>query len=477
MQKCEAAGGGTSGAGACFARTWFENAYSSFAYDANGSGDWGVSRADTSAGADSLALSECVQAGGTACEIPANGRDRTANPTSPNGGLVEPRPSYGVWAISPSVRIAAFGVGDSVAAAEQVAAGACVAAHGLLLECSVYGGWVENAYSSIYVAGNGRWAISFADSPKSAESAGLAECEAKAAGTPCTIVGQGSTLDPWAAGANKAAWIREPMPPEQPTQHGTTGVVCDSSGACWVALSHELTQSFISALSGVPGLSTSLTETCISGFAGVALVNLPVGLAGIQICDVIGPLLLLKSAVVNPALAAEDHGDGVLIRLSQGFCLGVSTPITPQSPNVLPQRLATTGDLEWCADLTNVVKSLTFSLDSLTQALKRNWHRVGKAGQWLQVRAKAPESGTWVAQVEAVVGAGKASAARILLLGRGSTSFRKAGSRKVSLKLTQAGRRLLRRPLRRLRVTVTVDFRPTRTHRMSSRTQTLMLKR
>src|ERR1035441_4014546 len=32
VQACEAAGGGSGGSGGCYARAWFENAYSSFAY-------------------------------------------------------------------------------------------------------------------------------------------------------------------------------------------------------------------------------------------------------------------------------------------------------------------------------------------------------------------------------------------------------------------------------------------------------------
>ena len=86
VQACETAGGGSTGFGECSAHVWFENAYSSFAYASNGS--WGYGLAKSSADADSVALSECKQAGGTDCAIA--GRAHTPNPTSPYGAQVQP---------------------------------------------------------------------------------------------------------------------------------------------------------------------------------------------------------------------------------------------------------------------------------------------------------------------------------------------------------------------------------------------------
>jgi hypothetical protein len=87
VRACEAAGGGSGGSG-CYARLWFEDAYSSFAYDASG-GSWGFSWTKSSAKADSQALSECSTASGaTDCAI--IGRARTPSPTSPRGAEVQP---------------------------------------------------------------------------------------------------------------------------------------------------------------------------------------------------------------------------------------------------------------------------------------------------------------------------------------------------------------------------------------------------
>ncbi|HWT49309.1 MAG TPA: DUF4189 domain-containing protein [Mycobacterium sp.] len=85
-RACETAEGGSSGFGACTAHIWFENAYSSFAYATDGS--WGYGLAKSSTAADSVALSECQQAGGTDCVIV--GRAQTPNPTSPYGSKVQP---------------------------------------------------------------------------------------------------------------------------------------------------------------------------------------------------------------------------------------------------------------------------------------------------------------------------------------------------------------------------------------------------
>jgi tetratricopeptide (TPR) repeat protein len=86
VRACETAGGGSTGVGGCFAHVWFENAYSSFAYASNGS--WGYGLAKSSADADSVALSECKQVGGTDCVIA--GRAHTPNATSPYGAQVQP---------------------------------------------------------------------------------------------------------------------------------------------------------------------------------------------------------------------------------------------------------------------------------------------------------------------------------------------------------------------------------------------------
>ena len=96
VQACETAGGGSTGFGECSAHVWFENAYSSFAYASNGS--WGYGWAKSSADADSVALSECKQAGGTDCAIA--GPRPHAEPHIPlrGTGPAGPRMSYGVWA-------------------------------------------------------------------------------------------------------------------------------------------------------------------------------------------------------------------------------------------------------------------------------------------------------------------------------------------------------------------------------------------
>jgi hypothetical protein len=86
VRACETAGGGSTGVGGCSAHVWFENAYSSFAYASNGS--WGYGLAKSSADADSVALSECKQVGGTDCVIA--GRAHTPNATSPYGAQVQP---------------------------------------------------------------------------------------------------------------------------------------------------------------------------------------------------------------------------------------------------------------------------------------------------------------------------------------------------------------------------------------------------
>jgi tetratricopeptide (TPR) repeat protein len=86
VHACETTGSVSTGVGECSAQIWFENAYSSFAYGSNG--DWGYSWAKTSAAADSVALSECKEVGGTDCAIV--GRAHTPNPTSPYGTKVQP---------------------------------------------------------------------------------------------------------------------------------------------------------------------------------------------------------------------------------------------------------------------------------------------------------------------------------------------------------------------------------------------------
>ena len=73
VQACDAAGGGSGGSGKCYARSWFENAYSSFAYDAS-DGYWGVSDASTSTDADSTALSYCSEHGAKDCGIVGRAR-------------------------------------------------------------------------------------------------------------------------------------------------------------------------------------------------------------------------------------------------------------------------------------------------------------------------------------------------------------------------------------------------------------------
>jgi uncharacterized protein DUF4189 len=84
VRACEAAGGGSGGSGGCYAHEWFENAYSSFAYDAT-SGDWGFSWTKTRARADPLALAACSrQIGAKDCAIV--GRAQTLNPTGPARG-------------------------------------------------------------------------------------------------------------------------------------------------------------------------------------------------------------------------------------------------------------------------------------------------------------------------------------------------------------------------------------------------------
>jgi tetratricopeptide (TPR) repeat protein len=80
VQACEAAGGGSG----CYAHVWFENAYSSFAYDAKDE-KWGYSWTKTSAKADSSALSYC----GSAKDCAIVERAQTPDPTSPRGSEVQ----------------------------------------------------------------------------------------------------------------------------------------------------------------------------------------------------------------------------------------------------------------------------------------------------------------------------------------------------------------------------------------------------
>ena len=207
--RCKAADGT-----ACYARAWFHNAYSALAFAANG--PWGVSWSDTSAGARSLAISRCRgQNGAKNCAVVRH--DQTTNPASPDGGVIRATFSYGVWAISPSRRIAAFGVAGTLPAAEKTAVTNCVTAHGLGSECSVYGAWVKNGYSSIARARNGRWAFSIAGNPKRATSLALNKCRQKARKSKCTIVKRNHTRDPWLPDArHNSAWIGEPIPKPAP---------------------------------------------------------------------------------------------------------------------------------------------------------------------------------------------------------------------------------------------------------------------
>ena len=209
VQACEAAGGGSGRSGGCYARAWFENAYSSFAYDAS-SGDWGVSDASTGAQADSLALSYCGQQGGAKdCGIVMRAQAASPSPTSPNGAVIQATPSYGVWAISPSAQVTAWGAGDTIQSAQQAAAMSCEQDGGVAAECSVYGGWVENGYSAIYMGANDTWSISVGRSSSQAADLAQHECQAvKAVGLACALKGGGSTGDPWVA--RNLAWIDQP---------------------------------------------------------------------------------------------------------------------------------------------------------------------------------------------------------------------------------------------------------------------------
>ena len=230
VQACEAAGGGSGGSGGCYARAWFENAYSSFAYDASG-GYWGVSDASTSAQADSLALSYCGQQGGAKdCAIVMRAQTASPSPTSPNGAVIQATPSYGVWAISPSAQIAGWGVGDTIQSAQQAAAMTCEQAGGVAAECSVYGGWVENAYSAIYMGANDTWSVGTGSSPSGAAKSAQHECQTvKAVGLACTVKGSGSTEDPWVA--HNLGWIDQPT--TLPTQPSPTFVcVTGPDGSC-----------------------------------------------------------------------------------------------------------------------------------------------------------------------------------------------------------------------------------------------------
>jgi hypothetical protein len=206
VQACEAAGGGSGGFGGCYARDWFENAYSSFAYDASG-GYWGVSDASSSADADSIALSYCSTNGATDCGIV--GRAAASPTTSPGGAVLPAAPSYGVWAISPSAHIAAFGVGDTIQSAQQAAAINCEEDGGLAAECEVYGGWALNGYSAIYMGANGTWSISDALTPVRASYLAQHECQTvKAVGLACTLAGSDYTVDPWVG--RSVGWIDQP---------------------------------------------------------------------------------------------------------------------------------------------------------------------------------------------------------------------------------------------------------------------------
>ncbi len=220
VQACEAAGGGSGGSGGCYARSWFENAYSSFAYDASG-GYWGVSDASTSADADSLALSYCEQSGAKDCGIVGRAQTASPSPTSPSGAVIQATPSYGVWAISPSAQIAGWGAGDTIQSAQQAAAVSCEQDGGVAAECSVYGGWVENGYSAIDMGANDTWSISVDGSPSQATDLAQHECQTvKAVGLACALKGSGSTEDPWVA--RNLGWIDQPT--TLPTQSSPTFV-------------------------------------------------------------------------------------------------------------------------------------------------------------------------------------------------------------------------------------------------------------
>jgi hypothetical protein len=206
VQACAAAGGGTGGAGPCFARVWFQDAYSSLA--ASGNGAWGVSWAATSAEADSDALSGCSQSG-TGCQVV--GRAQTADTTAPDGAVLQATPSYGVWAISPSAQLVGWSVGDSIRSAQQAAVANCESAGGLAAECATYGAWTENAYSAISMGANGSWSISTSGSPANAAYLAQHECQTvKAPGLKCMLKGAGVTGDPWVG--TSLGWIDQPMP-------------------------------------------------------------------------------------------------------------------------------------------------------------------------------------------------------------------------------------------------------------------------
>jgi Domain of unknown function (DUF4189) len=224
VSECQAAGGGTGGNGPCFARVWFEDAFSSLAAD--GIGAWGVGWSDTSAAADSFALSSCGQ---TDCEIV--GRAQTPSTTAPAGGIIQPVLSYGVWAISPSAQLAAWGVGDTMQSAHQAAITRCDNAGGVAAECAVYGGWVQNGYSAISMGANGSWSFSLEDGPASAEALAQHECQTvKAVGLTCTLKGVGATADALRNTAN-LGWIDQPVPvPTKPTP--TFVCVTGPGGSC-----------------------------------------------------------------------------------------------------------------------------------------------------------------------------------------------------------------------------------------------------
>ena len=126
--------------------------------------------------------------------------------------------------------LAAWGVGDTIQGAQQAAIMNCEQAGGLAAECKVYGGWVQNAYSAIYMGANDSWSISEATSPSRANDLARHECQTvKAAGLTCVLKGSGSTDDSWMA--QKLGWIDQPMPlPSQPSP--TFVCVTGPGGSC-----------------------------------------------------------------------------------------------------------------------------------------------------------------------------------------------------------------------------------------------------
>jgi hypothetical protein len=139
-----------------------------------------------------------------------------------------------------------------------------------------------------------------------------------------------------------------------------------------------------------------------------------------------------------------------------------------------PPTSAGGGDAGGGPTTVQVDPVVTEALADVIAALRRlGAAKLGRTGSFTYV-AEAPTGGTWAVTI--VAPSGTLSAARSVTVAKARTSFTAVGKKRVRIKLTTKGRRLMKRTRKRIKLKVTTTFTPTG-GRAVKRTKTFNLKR